>query len=772
VNQVLAHQPVDRSQAPRVISVNDQLGMRNAATDATAPVGQLVPRQGFAQGIWSPYYSNLIGRAINPGLYEVMRESIPMLDAAIDRTVMLDGVPIIVGEDKALVQEASEWAESVQVGDVQRGLASFAQNWRNEAHEQGFGVPEFILNETGTDVVRLNVADSKQIYFARGEDGRLIWYFDPRAPMRNILGDGGLARVRNILENRYSSGVISSVYSSLGFIELDTSNLLYMSYHNENADPYGVSMLRSMPLVAKSLLTIENGLLNVWERFGDPSFHLSYKSGSRAGSAVDANGDTPLEARRKKLATGLASAITAKRAGKSADFVTAVDKDSEVVLTVIGGDGHVLECEMPARHLQGQILAKAGLPDWMLGVPGASTQRMSGPQSEIIKQESDTRTSIEAPHLECAVKAMFRARGRTWSEERIQLESGRWVRKAWRMDYLKPNLADVEKLAKANFMNAQAELVRSGGSVAQEVRIPASEEDDDGTTMLFKPAQRPAISPHARHKAHLRNALETRPFDNPALDIVEEDAVRGVTVLWNATRERALTLLGLPARPDGLPGGESASASTRNGLSPEGFTFTETDKAKITEAMAGFAEDALRRDIDDIGPVANAQIRSWAQGVMDAYAQSGLDAPLANPNNLAAVGGLRGTASTTFTTNIEKRFSPKLWKLLEAGVKSGENPVNIARSLREEFDGFRWKFEQIARSEVAMAHDAAKRDEFGAEVADGAIEDKFDWIAAPDACPQCISMASVNPYTLAALPRPVIDTHPSDRCTTAPSVQE
>jgi len=245
------------------------------------------------------------------------------------------------------------------------------------------------------------------------------------------------------------------------------------------------------------------------------------------------------------------------------------------------------------------------------------------------------------------------------------------------------------------------------------------------------------------------------------MDIVETDAVNGLSALWTQTVEHVTALLGLPAM------------EPKAGMTGSGFAFTADDKTKITAALSEFTADAFSAEAGDLGPMQLAYLRAWAQGAIDAYTASALDGPTGELSNDAAVAEMRGVAMGTFKTNLDEKFAPKLWRILEAGTDSGQNPIEIARKLRAEFDGFRWKWEQIARSEIAVAHDRARKAEWQAEVDADVIADKFDWIPAPDACPICMAMVQgfnghKAPYTLATLPRLVLDTHPSDRCAIAP----
>jgi len=742
------------------------LDIRRATPQAKARVGDVTAHPAQGQGVWTPYFSGYIARVVSPALFEVLRESLPVLDAAIDRLVTLDGVPEIEGDNQALVDEIREWAENVQCGDTEIGLPAFVRNWRNEIHEQGFGLGEWVYSDDGRDIVRLNVADSKAVHFGRKKDETLGVYFSPKYRPRYI-SDVATDGVNQILSGRAAANLSASVLTGQGFKELNMSNKRIMAYRSENGgDPYGVSLMRSMEFVAKTLLTIENGMLNSWERFGDPSFHIHYKAAGR----VDA---PTLESRRKTIAANFAAAITGKRAGHTADFVTAVDKDSEMSISVIGHEGQVLDIEMPARHVLEQIVAKTGLPPWMLGLIWGTSERLAKFQSELLKQESDTRTSFERPHVEAVIAAMLRARGRTW-------KAG-----DWKVEYNKPNLSDEVAKAQAKFMNAQADAVTANAGLADGQTVTIKTGDDTGTdnapsnVLTFQPkSQKHSPQRHEGTKEnHLGDCgsiphstftihnLETRPIPNPAMDRVETDAVNGLSDLWTQTAAHVVSIMGLP------------TDAPKAGMTTSGFAFTAADKAMITAALAEFTAEAFAAEGGDLGSMQLAYLRAWAQGAIDAYTASGLTAPVGELTNDAAVNELRGAAMGSFKTNIDAKFTPKLWRILEAGTQSGDNPLVIASKLHTEFDGFRWKWEQIARSEVGIAHDRARKAEWQAEVDDGVVEDKFDWIPAPDACPICMAMVHSfkghdAPYTLATLPRLVLDTHPSDRCAIAPHVSK
>ena len=65
------------------------------------------------------------------------------------------------------------------------------------------------------------------------------------------------------------------------------------------------------------------------------------------------------------------------------DFVAVGD----VSVKVIGADGPVLDAAVPVRQLLEQLVAKTGLPPFLLGLSWSSTERMSAQQADLLTSE-------------------------------------------------------------------------------------------------------------------------------------------------------------------------------------------------------------------------------------------------------------------------------------------------------------------------------------------------------------------------------------------------
>ena len=68
----------------------------------------------------------------------------------------------------------------------------------------------------------------------------------------------------------------------------------------------------------------------------------------------------------------------------------------DVQVQAIGSDNQVLSSEIPVRQLLEQIVAKLGIPPFLLGLSWSSTERMSSQQADILTSEIDAyRREVE-----------------------------------------------------------------------------------------------------------------------------------------------------------------------------------------------------------------------------------------------------------------------------------------------------------------------------------------------------------------------------------------
>lgn len=683
------------------------------ATISSSQIGQLdaLGPYGHLRDMFTP-------RQVNPYLLEALREAVAPIDGGIGRLVTLDGIVAVEGDNDRLVAEIEDWASSVQVGDAEIGLQAFCDALGNEVYEQGFAIGEWVPDRRGRDIIALRVADSKGVHF-RGREGFEAWY-QPPPPVNAPRGDG-THQVEAVLRNSYLTGLSTQALGQAGYTQLDTQRLVYIGNRLEGSDPYGVSMIRSLEFVSQILLQIQNATGQVWGRFGDPPLSLTYKTKGRALT------QDQLAARRNALAADLAKVMAAKGRGNSADFVQAIGADDDIAITVIGAQEQILEIEMPARHMLEQVVAKFGLPAWMLGFQWSTSERLAEQQSEVVLQESRTRWVRRKPYLTNVVATMLRLRGRTWR------------RGDWALVQRLPNLHDELKRAQAGFLLAQTDLMLRGELNA----TPQAQGTDSG-------AAKALTWPAAPLQLGKSAAGGAEPFAeaDPALPEIEEDAIDGLLAAWSRARRRTLAALGLE---------ESSKAA-------DTFRFQFSMLATLAEIETELLASISGED----GPLVRNMLRAWLRGVRNAAQDVDVAASLAEvPATLRAeiiergFGLVRDATVRTLRDDIAGE--------LAQGVYDGLNSTEVARRLRARFSAHEYDWERLARSEITLAQAQGKE----AEYRELGVT-RYDYVTMGDSRVSaiCRRHASNGPHTVGQGPLPMRDSHPNCRCTTRPRLED
>lgn len=176
--------------------------------------------------------------------------------------------------------------------------------------------------------------------------------------------------------------------------------LLFTPFNPESGSPYGVSLLRSMPFLTEILLKIYHAIGQNWERVGNVHFAVIYKP----------EGDTDrtlARERSEQIAREWASAMESAKGGYVRDFVAAGNVD----IKVIGADNQVLDSEVPVRQILEQLIARTGIPPFMLGLNWSSTERMSSQQADMLTTEMDAIRRTLTPVVEKVCRMWLRAQG-------------------------------------------------------------------------------------------------------------------------------------------------------------------------------------------------------------------------------------------------------------------------------------------------------------------------------------------------------------------------
>jgi hypothetical protein len=144
----------------------------------------------------------------------------------------------------------------------------------------------------------------------------------------------------------------------------------------------GVSLLRSLPFVTGILLQIFHTLGVNWERVGNVRFAVTCEPGQ--------DGEPFAKERAEQMATQWKRAMTSR---DPSDFVAV----GNVHIQAIGADNQILDSEIPVRQMLEQIVAKLGIPPFLLGLSWSSTERMSSQQADLLTSELESYRRLLEP---------------------------------------------------------------------------------------------------------------------------------------------------------------------------------------------------------------------------------------------------------------------------------------------------------------------------------------------------------------------------------------
>ena len=333
-------------------------------------------------------------------LYRSIREAVPIVDAAVWKLVRLCGGVGVKSRDPAAQEGLDCFWKNVNTGWGQRGMQAFLDRYLDDLFTCGQGLGEIVLDARGREIAAVLCADPTQVEAKLGDSP-----LDFRLYQRKV---GGM--------------------EELPWQQL----LLFTPFQPTSNAPCGVSLLSSMPFLTGILLKIFQATGQNWERAGNLRFAVVCKPGEDEGAFA--------QERCNQLAGEWSSAMQATRAGSVRDFVAVGDVD----IKVIGADGPILDSQVPVRQILEQLVARTGIPPFMLGLSWSSTERMSVQQADLLTSEiTAIRRSLE-PALARVAELWLRLHG---YDDRVEV--------VW--DDI--NLQDIVEEAKAELYRAQAEQI-------------------------------------------------------------------------------------------------------------------------------------------------------------------------------------------------------------------------------------------------------------------------------------------------------------------------
>jgi hypothetical protein len=316
-------------------------------------------------------------------LYRAVREAVPVVDAAIYKLIRMTGGMTAVCGDKTAEKLLQIFLRTVPTGRGQFGVNAFLDCYLDSLLTCGRAVGEIVPTVGNREIAALLCGRVENIDIREGAH-----------PMDfTICGPDEQGRVA----------------------PLPYQNLLLFTPFNPEADsPYGVSLLRSLPFLTDILMKIYHTIGVNWERCGNVRFAVICKNGA----------DGTAQEQSRQLAGEWSRAMQESRNGGVRDFVAVGDVD----IRVIGSDNQILDSDVPVRQILEQVVAKTGIPPFMLGLNWSSTERMSSQQADLLTTEITAIRRTLTPVVERICSLWLRMHGYgcsfdvVWDEINLQDE--------------------------------------------------------------------------------------------------------------------------------------------------------------------------------------------------------------------------------------------------------------------------------------------------------------------------------------------------------------
>lgn len=275
-------------------------------------------------------------------LYRELREAVPVIDAAIYKLIRLTGGFEIQCAKDSNTQRIRDFMQTVPVGAGRYGIYEFMSAYFEQLLTYGTAVGEIVTDTKGGFAALFN-ADIENIELKRSDNG-----------IDTLVCTGDPGNVRPV---KYQDLVLFSVLNP------------------EGDSLCGTSVLRGLPFVTGILTKIFATIGENWERAGNVRYAVTYKPQNDVMDRAYAKD------RARQIAKEWGEAM--QSGGTVKDFIAVGD----VSIKAIGADNQILDCEVPSRLMLEQIVAKTGLPPFMLGFSWASTERMSAQQADLLTSE-------------------------------------------------------------------------------------------------------------------------------------------------------------------------------------------------------------------------------------------------------------------------------------------------------------------------------------------------------------------------------------------------
>lgn len=318
------------------------IGKQKKPTDTQSVVS--VPQTGKTAHPFSALSGYFPEKSCDYALYRSLREAVPIIDAAIMKIVRLLGSFTVCCSNAEADARLKDFLSQVNVGGTRNGIDAFISGFFEQLLTYGTAVGEMVCD--GYDITHLYNSDLSAVSLKEGSSAVDI--------------------------------VVCAENGNGTFTPVKYPSLILLSVHNpEPGKIYGTSLLKGLPFVSDVLMKIYQTIGTNWERLGNVRFAVTYKP----------QNDIMDKAYAKERAMLVANewSRTMQSGSTLRDFVAIGD----VSIKAIGADCPIPDSSIPARQMLEQIVAKLGIPPFLLGLNWSTTERMSSQQADILTSEID-----------------------------------------------------------------------------------------------------------------------------------------------------------------------------------------------------------------------------------------------------------------------------------------------------------------------------------------------------------------------------------------------
>ncbi len=336
-------------------------------------------------------------------LYDRLRYTVPVIDAAISKIVRLTGGYKIQCRDESMQEIMDCFSGEIPVGLTGYSIQSFTDSFLESLLTYGNAVGEMLVDSETMQLTALYNGDPSKIAVLPGNS--------PELPVYCIKNSDG--KLKTIEKPQL---------------------ILFSALNPPPGKTMGISILRGLPALSSVLMKIYRCIGQNYERAGNVRYAVTYKpTGDISEKAFTKD-------RAMQIAKEWSDGMNAAKNGDIRDFVAVGDVD----IKVIGADNQLFDTEVPVRQILEQLIAKLSVPPFLLGLNWSTTERMSSQQADILTSELEYYRRLLTPVIRKIAVAFLRLQG---SDSDVDI--------IW--DNI--NLQDETALAEARLKNAQAVLI-------------------------------------------------------------------------------------------------------------------------------------------------------------------------------------------------------------------------------------------------------------------------------------------------------------------------